>query len=425
VTEPGLLVTDGRTLDGSRVDVAIDGRSVADIAPAGTLSEGGRRVYDADGQLVTPTFAEPHTHLDMALVAGQPRWNETGTLADGIDLWHEYKRDLDADELRARAERAVRWFVAHGVTRIRTHVDTTEASLTGVRTLRSVAASMDDIVDIQLVAFPQDGLLTDPTHERRLVEALELGADAVGGIPHFERTADDGVTSIRTAFDLAEAHDCAVDLHIDETDDPESRLTATLASEARDRGLGERTTASHATAMHSYPNAYADKLARLLADSGVSVVTNPLDNAVLQGRHDDYPRRRGHTRIDELHEAGVPVGIGHDSVMDPVYHYGQADPLDAAYVLLHLAHMSGRADVATIWAMLTRANASIVGADPRGLVEGAPGSLVVFDATDPFDALRRRAARRLVVREGTVVARTDPATATVVRDGTDRPVSFR
>jgi cytosine deaminase len=313
---------------------------------------------------------------------------------------------------------------ANGITRVRTHADTTEETLTGVEALLELREEVSDLVDLQVVAFPQDGVFTRPGHEDLLREAMEMGCDLVGGIPHNEHTREDGVSSVAVAMDLAERHGTPVDLHIDETDDPGSRFTEVLASEALKRDVGDRTTASHTTAMHSYSNAYAAKLISLLNESGVSVVTNPPDNSVLQGRYDDYPRRRGHTRIDELHDAGVTVAIGHDSVVDPWYHYGVGDQLDAAYVLLHYAHMSGRGDVETLWRMLTEANASVFGADDYGLAEGNEGSLVVYDSPDPFNALRTRAPRTLVVREGRVVAETEPRETVVHREGEDRRVDF-
>jgi len=257
-----------------------------------------------------------------------------------------------------------------------------------------------------------------------LREAVEMGVDVVGGIPHNEHTREDGVKDVKIAFDLAERYDRRIDLHIDETDDPGSRFTEVLASEAIKRDMGDRTTASHTTAMHSYPNSYASKVTALLAESGATVVTNPPDNSVLQGRYDDYPRRRGHTRIDELREAGVSVGVGHDSVMDPWYHYGVGDPLDAAFVLLHYAHMSGRGDVEPIWDMLTHANAEVFGVDAYGLAEGNEGSLVVYDSPDGFNALRTQAPRRLVLRDGRPIARTEPATTTVSRESSDVDVDF-
>ncbi|MXV62626.1 amidohydrolase family protein [Natronorubrum sp. JWXQ-INN-674] len=425
------LVTDATTRDGSSVDIAIEDGAISRLEDAGSIDPStvpDDRRYDADGRLVTPTLTEPHLHLDATLTAGEPRWNESGTLAEGIGIWGERKRSLEADDVKARAEQAIEWLAANGVTRVRTHADTTETSLTGVRALIELREDVADLVDLQVVAFPQDGVFTDESHEDLLREALEMGADVVGAIPHNEHTREDGVASVELAMDLAERYDRPVDAHIDETDDPGSRFTEVLASESIKRGIGDRVTASHTTAMHSYPNSYAAKVISLLAESDVDVVTNPPDNAVLQGRYDDYPRRRGHTRIDELRDAGVTVGLGHDSVMDPWYHYGRGDPLDAAFVLLHYAHMSGRGDVEPIWEMLTEANAEVFGVDDYGLAAGAEGSLVVYDAPDPFNALRTQAPRTLVLKDGREIARTEPASTRVIRENgdeeSDRSVDF-
>lgn len=403
------LVTDCRTLQGRAVDIAVRDGQIDRVRSAGEADEAAveaDRHLDADGRLVTPPLIEPHLHLDATLTAGDPRWNETGTLAEGISIWAEYKEDLSYDDVIDRAERCVEWLAANGVTRVRTHADTTEPTLTGVEALLDLREHVADIVDLQVVAFPQDGIFTSPDHLELFEEAVRMGADVVGGIPHNERTREEGVEDVRTAVDIADSYDKPLDLHIDETDDPASRFTEVLAAEVESRDLGERTTASHATAMHSYPNSYAAKLISRLAASGVSVITNPPDNSVLQGRHDDYPRRRGHTRVDELREADVTVGLGHDSVMDPWYHYGVADPLEAAHVLVHYGHMSGRSDVDALWEMLTDANASIFGVDSDvyGLTEGARGSLVVHEASDGFDAIRRRPPRRLVLRDGEPIA---------------------
>ncbi|MFB6111201.1 MAG: amidohydrolase family protein [Halobacteriaceae archaeon] len=423
-------VTDARTLAGDAIDLVIRNGRIDERLPAGEADPGAvapERHHDADGRLVTPPLVEPHLHLDAALTAGEPDWNRSGTLAEGIETWAAYKADLDRADVLDRAERCVEWLAANGVTRVRTHADTTEPTLTGVEALLELQDRVADLVDLQVVAFPQDGLFTDPDHEALFVEAIEMGADVVGGIPHNERTREEGVQDVTTAVELADRYDRPLDLHIDETDDPESRFTEVLAAEAADRGLGDRTTASHATAMHSYPNPYAAKLIDLLAESGIAVITNPPDNSVLQGRYDEYPRRRGHTRIDELRAAGVTVGLGHDSVVDPWYHYGVGDPLEAAHVLVHYAHMSGRDDVAALWEMLTDANAAIfgVGADEYGLTVGARGSLVVHDALDGFDALRRRPPRRLVLRDGEPIVESEPATIALTRGDETRTVSFQ
>lgn len=421
------LVTNATSLGGEAIDITIEEGKIARLSSAGNAdweSFASENRYDADGRLVTPSLTEPHIHLDATLTAGEPSWNRTGTLAEGIEIWAERKRSLTVDDVQRRAERTITWLVSHGITRVRTHVDTTEESLVGVEALLNLKEEVSDLVDLQVVAFPQDGVFTRADNEDLLREALEMGADVVGGIPHKEHTREDGVKDVHTAVDLAERYDLPLDLHIDETDDPQSRFTEVLASEATKRGIGDRTTASHTTAMHSYSNAYANKLISLIAESGVSVVTNPLDNAVLQGRYDEYPRRRGHTRIDQLHAADVTVGLGHDSVVDPWYHYGVGDPLDAAFVLLHYAHMSGRDDVGTLWKMLTSANADIFDVADYGLESGCEGSLVVYDAEAPFDALRTRAPRTRVINRGNEVARTEPATATVRRGDDNLPVTF-
>jgi cytosine deaminase len=422
------IVTDGRTLAGEAVDIEIREGTVERVAPAGEVDPAGvpaDRRYDAAGRLVTPPLIEPHVHLDATGTAGDPAWNESGTLAEGIDVWASYKEEIGVEDILERATETVEWYASHGVTRIRTHADTTEPSLTTVEALLELRSRVSDLVDLQVVAFPQDGILTDPSHEDLLRDAVEMGVDLVGGIPHNEYTREDGVKSVEIACDIAERHDRPLDLHIDETDDPNSRFTEVLASEALRRELGDRVTASHTTAMHSYNNAYANKLISLLAESGVSVVTNPPDNSVLQGAYDDYPRRRGHTRIDELREAGVTVGLGHDSVLDPWYHYGVADPLDAAFVLAHYAHMAGHGDVAVLWEMLTDANAAVFGTEEYGLEEGNEGSLVVFDAPDGFNALRTQAPRTLVLRGGDPIARTEPATTEVVRSEGSKSVDYK
>ncbi|WP_129116015.1 cytosine deaminase [Halegenticoccus tardaugens] len=421
------LIIDATTRDGSSVDIAIEDGTISRLEDAGSIDPSivpDDQRYNADRRLVTSPLIEPHLHLDATLTAGEPNWNESGTLTEGIGIWSKRKQSLEVADVKARAEKAIEWLAANGVTRVRTHADTTEESLSGVRALLELREEVDDLVDLQVVAFPQDGIFTNDTNEDLLREALEMGADLVGAIPHNEHTREDGVASVELSMDLAEEYDRPADLHIDETDDPGSRFTEVLASEAIKRGIGDRVTASHTTAMHSYPNSYAAKVISLLAESEVSVVTNPPDNSVLQGRYDDYPRRRGHTRIDELREAGVTVGLGHDSIMDPWYHYGRGDPIDAAFVLLHYAHMNGRDDVGSLWELLTGANADIFGVSEYGLAVGQEGSLVIYDSPDPFNALRTRASRTLVLKDGRAIARTEPESTTVVRDNGERSIDF-
>jgi len=427
VTDAHLITPDGD--QGETVDIEIrDGRIDA-IVPAGhgdTWSVDEDRQFDADGRLVSPPLIEAHTHLHAALTAGVPRWNESGTLEEGWRLWDETRSELTMDDYKRRAKKVARWFATNGITRVRTHLDvnTGERPLEGVKAMLEVRDELEGFVDIQLVAFPIGGLYTGgEALVERFQRALEMGLDVVGGIPHREHTREDGVEHVRTVLEMAERYDCRADLHIDETDDPQSRYTEVLASEALDRGLGDRVTASHATALHSYSNAYADKLIRLVAESGINIVTNPMANAVLQGRYDDYPRRRGHTRIRELRENGVSVGIGQDDVVDHFHSYGDGDPLKTVFVLVHLAHMNGREDVGALWNMLLEGNADVYGVDDYGLGEGGAGSLVVYDTTDPFDALRRQPVRPLVVRDGDPIARSE-ASSTVCREGTWTAVDF-
>ena len=414
------LVTNGRTLDGELRDIEIREGVIRSLEPAGS-SDPSRFAdddhYDADGRLVTRSLTEPHTHLDAALSAGTPRWNEPGTLAEGWRIWEDLRDDVSKADIKERATETVYWLVSNGVTRVRTHVDTTYEALTGIEALLELRDELSAIIDIQVVAFPMSGLFADEQNEDLLREALERGADIVGGIPHNEQTREDGVKEVHTVMDLANRYDRPLDLHIDESDDPNSRFTEVLASEAIKRNCGHRTTASHVTAMHSYPDGYASKLVDLIAESGMCVVTNPPVNAVLQGRLDDYPRRRGHTRVDELHEAGVPVGVGQDDIVDGWFHYGDGDPLTALYILLHYAHMHGRGDVGTLWRMLTEANTTVWGEKNPGLAEGAPASLVVYDSTTPFEALRVRPVRPLVLKDGRVVAKGQAARNHVFHGG--------
>ncbi len=422
------LIIDATTLDGRQVDVHIADGTIQSVREDGSLADNppvpDEQVTNAEGRLLTPSFSETHLHLDGTLTAGDPRWNERGTLAEGIEIWSEYKQDLTAEDVLERAEQAVQWMAACGVTRIRTHADTTERELATVRGLLDLKEHVSDLVDLQVVAFPQDGIFTSDENQELYKKSLDLGVDVLGAAPHLEHTREDGVRSVHYVFDRAEELDRPMDLHIDETDDPHSRFTEVLASEALKRGLGDRVTASHATAMHSYNNAYADKLVSLMGRAGVGVSTQPLANSLIQGRYDSYPRRRGHTRIDELLEAGVPVAVGHDCVMDPWYHYGQGDPMDALFVLLHYAHMSGWSDLDLLWTMITDHNATVWGADRYGLEEGCEGSLILFQESSPYEALRRRQPRRLVLNRGRVIARSKPAKTTVNRPEKEIDVDF-
>ena len=382
------------------------------------------REIDLGGSLVTPPLVEPHIHLDAVLTAGQPRANESGSLFEGIAIWAERVRDLTVEDVRARAGRVLRWQLANGVQHVRSHVDVCDPELRAVRGLLALREEIGDQLDLQLVAFPQQGILSFDGGSELMRRAISLGVDVVGAIPHFELTRELGVDSVKLAFDLAEEHGLRVDIHCDETDDDHSRFVEVMAAETIRRGMAGRVTASHTTAMHSYNNAYASRLITNLARAGMHIATNPLDNAMLQGRFDSYPVRRGGTRVKELLAAGVTVCIGHDSVLDPWYPLGYGDPLQAAFVLAHLGHLSGASEIAGLFEMLTGAGARALGLDEPSLRDGAPASLVAFDAPTELDALRLVPPRRLVLRRGEIVARTEPARTTVVWDGKEEEVNF-
>ena len=382
------------------------------------------QALDAEGKLLTPALVEPHIHLDAVLTVGQPRHNLSGSLFEGIAIWGERVKSLSADDVHDRVAQVLRWQVANGVLFVRSHVDVCDPQLTALRAMLEVKREFADRIQLQLVAFPQQGIQSFPDGEALMRRAVELGADVVGGIPHFELTREYGEQSVKFAVALADEFGKQVDIHCDETDDEHSRFLEVLAAETIRLHMEGRVTASHTTAMHSYNNAYAGRLIVNLRRAGMQMVTNPLDNAVLQGRFDHYPIRRGHTRVKELLAAGVNVCLGHDSVMDPWYPLGKADPLQAAFTLAHYGQMSGYEEIRTLFDMITLNGARALGLSDYGLEPGCRANLVLFDAATESDAIRLMAPRRLVIRDGTIVARTEPARTVVNWEGRDEPVDF-
>ncbi|MDT5043333.1 MAG: cytosine/creatinine deaminase [Actinoplanes sp.] len=401
----------------SRGDLGIDDGVFVEPGPAA-------ETRDLGGRLVTPPLVEPHIHLDAALTVGQPRPNASGTLFEGIAIWAERVRDLSVEDVKHRARQVLRWQLAHGVQHVRSHVDVCDPQLRALRALVELREEARGMVDLQLVAFPQQGILSFDGGADLMRTAVELGADVVGAIPHYELTREDGVESVRFAMALAEEHGLRVDIHCDETDDEHSRFVEVMAAETIRRSMSGRVTASHTTAMHSYNAAYASRLIANIARAGLHMVTNPLDNAVLQGRFDIGPVRRGHTRVKQLLEAGVNVAIGHDSVLDPWYPLGHGDPLQAAFVLAHLGQLSGDAELRTLIDMITVAPAAALGVADYGLDLGNPADLVVFEARSEAEALRLQRPRNLVLRAGRIVAATDPARSTVTWHGTAEEIDF-
>jgi len=381
-------------------------------------------VIDLGGRLVTAPLVEPHIHLDAVLTVGQPRPNVSGSLFEGIAVWAERVADLSYADVQSRVRQILRWQLACGVQHVRSHVDVCDPQLRALRALVDLRDEVRGMIDLQLVAFPQQGILGFDGGRDLMRKAVEIGADVVGGIPHYELTREDGVESVKFSMALADEHGLRVDIHCDETDDDHSRFIEVMVAETIKRGMSGRVTASHTTAMHSYNNAYAYRLITNIARAGLHMVTNPLDNAVLQGRFDTGPIRRGHTRVKQLQEAGVNVCIGHDSVMDPWYPLGYGDPLQAAFVLIHLGQMSGDSELRRLIEMITTNPATALGVPDYGLHDGGPADLVVFDAPSEADALRLVAPRSLVMKGGNVIARATPAQHTVVWNGSEEPVNF-
>ena len=401
------------------VDIALKDGHFARIA-SDLSSEQASRTIAVNGRLVVPPFVDAHVHLDAVLTVGQPRYNTTGTLLEGIQIWSERKTSLTREDVKRRAIEEILWEVAQGTLHIRSHVDICDPNLTALRALLEVREEVRDICNLQLVAFPQDGIFSFPNGQALMRQAMELGCDLVGGIPHYEWTRDLGVDDVHFAFALAKEFNRDIDCHCDETDDPASRFTEVMAADTIQQGWQGRVTASHCTAMHSYDNAYAFKLIRLLAQAHVNVVANPFDNVVLQGRFDTYPKRRGITRVKELLAGGVTVALGHDSIMDPWFPLGKGDMLAAAQLALFLCHMSGYEEINTILDLITDNAAKLLCIQDRyGIEEGKPADFLVLDAPSAFEALRLVPARLHVFKAGREVASTTPSKSVVRRNHED------
>jgi cytosine deaminase len=423
-----LLLRNARVLGADRpVDLGIEGGRIVPVSDGpGESAAAARadRVIDLEGRLVTPPLVEPHIHLDAVLTVGQPRANESGSLFEGIAVWAERVRTLTVDDVIARAREVLMWQLACGVQHVRSHVDVCDPQLRALQGLKVLREELRGLVDLQLVAFPQQGIFGFPGGTELMRAAVEQGVDVVGGIPHYELTREDGVESVKFAMALADEAGLLVDIHCDETDDDQARFVEVMVAETIRRGMSGRVTASHTTAMGSYNAAYAYRLIANIKRAGLHMVTNPLDNSVLQGRFDTGPIRRGQTRVKELIAAGVNVAIGHDSVMDPWYPLGIGDPLQAAFVMAHYGQLSGATELPYLLEMVTTNPARALGVDSAGVRVGGPADLVVFDATTPQDAVRRLAPRFLVLRGGRIVARTEPARTTVTVGDRTREVTF-
>jgi len=390
--------------------IELNGARIAAISAQQAPAEANEGDIDAASNLVVPPFIEPHIHLDATLTAGEPAWNMSGTLFEGIERWGERKALVTHEDTKARAKKTIDMLVDHGIQHVRTHVDVTDPTLSALKSMLEVREETRHLIDLQIVAFPQEGIESFKGGRELMTEAIAMGADVVGGIPHFENTRDQGVSSIKFLMDLAERSGCLVDVHCDETDDPQSRFLEVLAEEARVREMGERVTASHTTAMGSYDNAYCSKLFRLLKQSKINFVSCPTESIHLQGRFDTYPKRRGLTRVAEIDRAGMNICFGQDSIVDPWYPLGNGNILRILEAGLHICHMLGYEDLQRGLDLITDNSARTLNLGERyGLEVGRPANLLVLSAPDDYEMLRTQGHALLSVRNGEVLMRRTPA----------------
>ena len=419
-----LIIHNANLPDGrQKIDIAMSDGRIVEVAPG--IAGQARETIDAAGQLVSPPFVDAHFHMDATLSYGLPRVNQSGTLLEGIALWGELKPQLTFEAIAERALTYCDWAVAKGLLAIRSHVDVCDPRLLAVAALLDVKKRVAPYLDLQLVAFPQDGVLRSPGALANLERALDLGVEVVGGIPHFERTMAEGAESVRLLCELAARRGLRVDMHCDETDDPMSRHIETLAFHTQRVGLQGRVNGSHLTSMHSMDNYYVSKLIPLMAEARVSAVANPLINITIQGRYDTYPKRRGMTRVPELLAAGIPVAFGHDCVMDPWYSLGSGDMLEVAHMGLHVAQMTGQDAMRACFRAVTETPAAILGLEGYGIAPGCHADLVLLQARDPVEAIRLRATRLAVIRRGKVISRTPACTAALQLTGRPAATSFQ
>ncbi|MGA9609696.1 MAG: cytosine deaminase [Rouxiella badensis] len=385
--------------------------------------EKGDEVLDAQGGLALPPFIEPHIHLDTTQTAGEPSWNLSGTLFEGIERWAERKALLTHEDVKQRAWITLKWQIANGIQHVRTHVDVSDPTLTALKAMLEVRQEVAPWIDLQIVAFPQEGIMSYPNGEALLEEALKLGADVVGAIPHFEFTREYGVESLHKTFALAKKYHRLIDVHCDEIDDEQSRFVETVAALAHREGMGARVTASHTTAMHSYNGAYTSRLFRLLKLSGINFVANPLVNIHLQGRFDTYPKRRGITRVKEMLEAGINVCFGHDDVFDPWYPMGTGNMLQVLQMGLHVCQLMGYEQINDGLKLITTYSARTLNLQDYGIKSGHAANLIILPADSGFDAIRRQVPVRYSVRHGRIIAETQPAESVIHLEKSE-PVDF-
>ena len=404
--------------------ILIEEGKISRIFPQDEVFNYSGEILDGEEGIIYPPFVEPHIHLDATQTAGQPNWNQSGTLFEGIERWAERKSLLSHEDVKSRAWKTLKWQIANGVQYVRTHVDVSDPTLTALKAMLEVKKEIAPWVDLQIVAFPQEGILSYPNGEKLLDQAMEMGADVVGGIPHFEFTREYGVESMHIAFDIARKYNKQIDIHCDEIDDEQSRFVETVAALALKYDMGEKVTASHTTAMHSYNNAYASRLFRLLKMSKIHFVANPLVNIHLQGRFDTYPKRRGVTRVKEMLKNNINVCFGHDDVFDPWYPLGTANMLQVLHMGLHVCQLMGYGQINDGLKLVTENSAKALGLTDYGIQEGNSANFIVLPAESGFDAVRRQVPTRYSIRHGKVISETQLAKTTVYLSDSEQ-VNYR
>lgn len=419
-----ILIRNARLRSGELSDILIEKGKFSQIRQGIAVGE-GMQVIEANGNLVTPPFCDAHLHLDAALSVGKPRFNMSGTLMEGIQVWGERMVNLRKDVIKKNAIDVIEWEVANGSTYLRTHVDCTAPSDVVVEALLEVRDEVKDIADLQIVAFPQECVFSFPGNEQKMERAMQMGCDAVGGLPYFELSPEDGLRAVKYSFDLAEKYNALIDIHCDENSDVQSRYVESMARETIVRSMEGRVTASHTTAMHNYDNEFAGKLIGNIARAQMNIITNPYANSCLQNRKDGYPRHRGHTRVDELLAAGVNVCIGSDDIMDPWFPMGKGSPLAAAGLLMCYAHLSGYKQISQLMDMITVNSAKTMCITDYGIAEGNSANLVILDASSDFDAIRLSAEALYVIRNGNIISTTIPATRRLKTPNREKDIDFK
>ena len=404
--------------------ILIEEGKISRIFPQDEVFNYSGEILDGEEGIIYPPFVEPHIHLDATQTAGQPNWNQSGTLFEGIERWAERKSLLSHEDVKSRAWKTLKWQIANGIQYVRTHVDVSDPTLTALKAMLEVKKEIAPWVDLQIVAFPQEGILSYPNGEKLLDQAMEMGADVVGGIPHFEFTREYGVESMHIAFDIARKYNKQIDIHCDEIDDEQSRFVETVAALALKYDMGEKVTASHTTAMHSYNNAYASRLFRLLKMSKIHFVANPLVNIHLQGRFDTYPKRRGVTRVKEMLKNNINVCFGHDDVFDPWYPLGTANMLQVLHMGLHVCQLMGYGQINDGLKLVTENSAKALGLTDYGIKEGNSANFIVLPAENGFDAVRRQVPTRYSIRHGKVISETQLA-KTIIHLSDSEQVNYR